>query len=84
MLTALDRSTSVNPSSIIIERKTDVCQSCGLDRNVAREILAEPIFFAIINEHTRKPQLTINENRDLCEKAASGCEECRKVLGLDD
>jgi hypothetical protein len=74
----------VNPSLNSIDTKTELCQSCGLDRKVAREILSEPIFLIVLNERTCRPQRIVNENRDLAEKAVYGCEECRKVLGLDD
>jgi hypothetical protein len=47
-------------------------------------MLSEPVFLEVINERTGRPQRIVNENRDLAEKAAYGCEECRKVLGLDD
>ena len=74
----------MNPTITIIRTKTDVCQSCGLDRNVARDMLQEPLFIMEEDYYTGMPRRVINETRDLAEKAAYDCEECRKVLGLDD
>ncbi len=76
----------MNPINTMIaprtQRKQDLCQTCGLDRNVVREALDEPVFWEY--EYNGNTLCTLNENRQTCVFAASGCDECRKVLGLED
>lgn len=57
----------------------DICQTCGLDRNMARETLSEPVWYG--SEESK--HLVLNENRQTVVFAASGCDECKKMLGLD-
>ncbi len=63
-------------------RKQDLCQTCGLDRNVVREALTEPVFWE--HGYNGNALCVLNENRQTCVFAASGCDECKKVLGLED